>query len=94
MEGPLVRTWREARFAEPGYLLYLQGSTLMARRFDAARLGFRGEPRAVPERIGLHWINTGRAMVSTSTTGTLVYQEALPQPQARIVLRGRAGDQL
>src|SRR5207247_4727787 len=35
-EGPLVRTWREARYAEPGYLLFLQGSGLVPQRFDPA----------------------------------------------------------
>lgn len=49
-EGPLVRTWREAHYAEPRYLLYLEGTVLMARPFDPSRLRFRGEPRALPER--------------------------------------------
>src|ERR1700690_1656476 len=66
----------------------------MARRFDAARLRFTGEPRPFAEHIGMHWSNTGRAMFSTSPAGTLVYQEALPQPGARIVMRGRGGNQL
>jgi serine/threonine protein kinase/DNA-binding winged helix-turn-helix (wHTH) protein len=92
-EGPLVRTWREARYAEPGYLLFLQGSTLMARRFDPTRLRFTGEPSALPEQIGQDWGETGHAMFSTSATGTLVYQEAF-QPVAHVVLRNRVGDQL
>jgi Tol biopolymer transport system component len=93
-EGPLVRTWREAHYADPGYLLYLEGTTLMARPFDPARLRFTGEPRALPERIGKHWGTTGHAMFSTSATGTLVYQDALPQPVSRIVFTGRAGNLL
>ncbi len=93
-EGPLVRTWREALYADPGYLLYLEGKTLMARPFDPARLRFTGEPHALPERIGMHWGTTGRAMFSTSATGAMVYQEALAQPGSRIVLRGRAGNVL
>jgi predicted Ser/Thr protein kinase len=32
---PLVRTWREARYAEPGYLLFLEGSRLMCGRPSA-----------------------------------------------------------
>ena len=71
-EGPLVHTWREAHYADPGYLLYLDGTTLMARPFDPAGLRFTGEPRALPERIGMHWGTTGHAMFSTSATGTLV----------------------
>jgi eukaryotic-like serine/threonine-protein kinase len=93
-EGPLVRTWREAHFAEPGYLLYLEGTVLIARRFDPSGLRLSGEPRALPEQIGRHWGTTGRAMFSTSATGNLVFQEALLQPATRIVLRGRAGNVL
>jgi serine/threonine protein kinase len=93
MDGPLVRTWRQARYMDPGYLLFLQGSTLMARRFDPARLRFTGEPRAFAEHIGTDWINTGRALFSTSATGVLVYQEAVQQ-EDRIVLRGRNGSTL
>ena len=93
-EGPLVRTWREAHYADPGYLLYMEGAVLVARPFDPSRLRFTGEPRALPERIGRNWETTGRATFSTSATGALVYSEALPQPGTHIVLRGRNGDVL
>jgi Tol biopolymer transport system component len=93
MDGPLVRTWRQACYMDPGYLLFLQGSMLMARRFDPAKLRFTGEPRAFPEHIGTDWTNTGRALISTSATGALVYQEAVQQ-EDRIVLRGRNGNTL
>jgi Tol biopolymer transport system component/predicted Ser/Thr protein kinase len=94
MDGPLVRTWREAHYADPGYLLFLQGSTLMERRFDPSGLTFTGEPRPLPEQIGVRWDGAGLARFSTSATGTLVYQAALPRPRANIVLRDRAGNQL
>src|SRR5580700_1100417 len=90
-EGPLVRTWREAHYAEPGYLLYLEGTVLMARRFDPSGLRVTGEQRVLAEQIGRHWETTGHAMFSASATGVLVYQEALPQPGTRIILRGRNG---
>jgi len=90
-EGPLVRTWREAHYAEPGYLLYLEGTVLMARRFDPSGLRLTGEPRALPEQIGRHWGTTGHAMFSASTTGALVYQEVLTPPAARIIVQNRAG---
>jgi serine/threonine protein kinase len=93
-EGPLVRTWREAHFAEPGYLLYLDGTVLMARRFDASGLRFTGEPQALPEQIGRHWGTTGHAVFSASAIGALIYQEVLPQPASRIIVRGRAGNVL
>ena len=90
-EGPLVRTWREAHYADPGYLLYLEGAVLMARRFDPSGLRFTGEPRPLPEQIGRHWGTTGHAMFSASM-GALVYQEVLPPPATRIIVRGRAGN--
>ncbi len=93
-EGPLVRTWREAHYAAPGYLLYLEGSVLMARPFDPSSLRFTGEKRALPERVGRHWEATGHAMFSTSDTGVLVYQEAVPRPESHIVLHGQAGNVL
>jgi Tol biopolymer transport system component len=93
-DGPLVRTWREAHYTGPGYLLFLQGSTLVARRFDAARQRFTGEPRQLSEQVGVYWPTKGEALFSTSATGALVYQEFLPQPKASIVLRDRTGNQL
>jgi serine/threonine protein kinase len=93
-EGPLVRTWREAHYAPPGYLLYLEGTVLMARRFDLSGLRFRGEPRALPEQIGKHWGTTGHAMFSVASNDALIYQEFLPQPASRIIVRGRPGDVL
>jgi len=108
-EGPLVRTWREAHYAEPGYLLYLAGTVLMARRFDASGLRFTGEPQALPEQIGRHWGTTGHAVFSASASSAsafsasafsaspmraLVYQEILPPQATRIIVRGRAGNVL
>ena len=93
-DGPLVRTWREALYAEPGYLLWLQGSTLVAQRFDTARLQLLGEPQSLPEPVGMSWGNTGRAMFSASRGGVLAYQEALPEPGAQFVWRNRAGNQI
>jgi Tol biopolymer transport system component len=93
-EGPLVRTWREAQYAEPGYLLYLQGSRLVAQQFDTSRLRLTGKPFSLPELIGLHRLSTGQAMFSVSPGGVLAYQEAVPPPGSRLVWRDRTGKQL
>jgi hypothetical protein len=90
-EGPLVRTWREARYADPGYLLYLDGSTLMSRPFDAAELRFTGEPHAYPDQIERHWSTAGWAMFSTSSSGVAAYQESVPRQRSSLVVRDRAG---
>jgi len=94
-EGPLVRTWREARYTEPGYLLFfLQGSRLVAQPFVTARLRLTGEPLSLPELVETSWTHTGRARFSVSPGGVLAYQEAVPPPAARIVWRDRAGKEL
>jgi serine/threonine protein kinase len=94
MQEPLLRTWREAHYAEPGYLLFLQGTALVARPFDPDKLTFTGDPRPLPEHLGLQFNWTGQATFSSSSNGLLVYQEARPQLPARLVLVGRAGNQL
>jgi Tol biopolymer transport system component len=93
-EGPLVRTGREAQYAAPGYLLFLQGSRLVARQFDMARLRVKGEPLSLPEHVGLEWGYTGQAMFSVSQGGVLAYQEFVPPGGPRIVWRDRAGKEL
>lgn len=93
-EGPLVRTWREARYADPGYLLYFEGATLMRRPFDPAKLEFRGVASPVPERIGLHPESTGRAIFSVAGSRALVYQEAFSMAPATLTLRDRTGKSL
>ncbi|HLY17943.1 MAG TPA: protein kinase [Bryobacteraceae bacterium] len=93
-DGPLVRTWREAHYADSGYLLYLEGKVLMARPFNASGLRFTGEARALPEQIGRHWGTTGHAMFSVSSRDALIYQEVLPQGASRISVRSRSGNVL
>ena len=63
-EGPLVRTWREARFVEPGYLLFLQGSRLVAQRFDTARLQLTAEQLSLSGtcRVALGKYRTGHVL--------------------------------
>ncbi len=90
-DGPLVRTWREALFAEPGYLLFLRDSRLMAQRFDLAQLRLTGSPHSFPDLVGTALSLTGQAMYSVSAGGVLAYQESVPQPAARLAWRDRDG---
>jgi dipeptidyl aminopeptidase/acylaminoacyl peptidase len=55
----------------PGFLLYLNGSELMARPFDADRLEFTGEPISVADDIA---IQGGISAFYASNAGSLVYQ--------------------
>ncbi len=55
----------------PGYILFVQDSTLFARPFDEQRLEFSGEPVRVMD--GIPVIGFGRAPFSVSATGVLAY---------------------
>ena len=73
----LVRTDGSAVYSSPGYLLYIDGDTLLGQTFDAAHLELRGEPFTVAEHVGL---STGfNLAVSTSGTGMLAYAAAILQ---------------
>jgi eukaryotic-like serine/threonine-protein kinase len=56
-----------------GYLLFMQGQTLMARPFDPRRLEFTGESAPVAEHVAVS-SSTNRAMFSASENGGLLYQ--------------------
>jgi dipeptidyl aminopeptidase/acylaminoacyl peptidase len=55
----------------PGYILFVQDSTLFARAFDEQRLAFSGEPARVVD--GIPVIGFGRAPFSVSAAGVLAY---------------------
>lgn len=90
-ETPLVTTWREGRYALSGHLLYLQGGTLLARRFDPVTLTLSGDPYPLPDHINRHPESTGRAIYSVGGGNSLAYQEALSPPRPNIVTVNRAG---
>jgi Tol biopolymer transport system component len=54
-----------------GYLLWLRGTTLLAREFDPAALEFAGEPYAVAE--GISATTGGLVHASASNSGLLLY---------------------
>jgi len=61
-----------ARYAPPGYLLYVRDNTLFARPFDAGKRAFQGDP--VPISEGLPLDGFGISRFSVSDNGILVYQ--------------------
>jgi serine/threonine protein kinase/Tol biopolymer transport system component len=71
----VLKTDIQAKYAPPGYLLYLQGETLMAKAFDAQRLEVRGEPSVIADGI---WLARGakHASFSASQSGALAYVNA------------------
>jgi len=73
----------------PGYLLYLDGDTLLGQTFDGARLELRGEPFTVAVHVGR---STGfNIAVSASGTGMLAYAAAILK-RGRLTWFDRAGN--
>jgi hypothetical protein len=57
-----------ARYAEPGYILFPRGGTLLAQRFDADGLRLVGEPVRLLDTVGRN-IPTGYTALSVSGVG-------------------------
>jgi Tol biopolymer transport system component len=87
----LLHTESSAVYASPGYLLYVDGDTLLGQAFDAARLEVRGEPFTVAEHVGRSTgFNIG---ASTSATGMLAYAAAILH-RGRLTWFDRVGNAL
>ena len=95
VDGPdrhlLIRTDGNARYAAPGYLLFLDGDTLLAQSFDAARLELAGQPTPVAARLGRN--SRGDGAFSTSSAGTLAYAGSTLR-RGRLTWFDRNGNQL
>jgi Tol biopolymer transport system component/DNA-binding winged helix-turn-helix (wHTH) protein len=86
----LVHSNANAAYILPGYLLFLQNETLMAQRFDAARLQLTGEPVAVAS--GVEYLSSiARGLFSMSGSGTLVYQAGSGSTFSELVWMDREG---
>jgi hypothetical protein len=66
-------------YVKPGYLLWVDGDTLLAQTFDDARLELTGQSSTVALRVG--HTTTGYAAVSAQD-GTLAYSGLILQPGA------------
>ena len=73
----IVRFDSSAFYAPPGYLLFLDGDTLLGQRFDAGRLELSGQPFTVAGQVGHS--GTGQTAVSVSAGGTMAYASAVLQ---------------
>ncbi|MFN0170317.1 MAG: protein kinase domain-containing protein [Bryobacteraceae bacterium] len=67
-----------AVFAEPGYLLFLEGGMLMAQRFDPARRALEGE--AFPAAQPAGGSSSGECGCSVSRNGILAFTPAISPP--------------
>jgi hypothetical protein len=68
----LLTAGSNAKFALPGYLLFVRDTTLMAQQFDPASLQLSGEPQRLVEQVNVG-PGPGAASFSVSATGILVY---------------------
>jgi len=77
-------------YAPPGFLVFVQEGTLMARPWDAGSLRWTGEAIPIAERAG--WFHpTGSATFSTSGNGVLVFGSG--QRATRLVWVDRSGQE-
>jgi hypothetical protein len=87
----LVNLRTSAVYAPPGYLLFVDGSTLLGQRFNVERLELEGERLLVAEHVGLNTAYMGA--VSTSRTGTIAYADTIRQ-SGRLTWIDRKGNPL
>ena len=85
---PLLRVNTSAVYAPPGYLLFVDGDTLLGQAFDAQRLELKGQPFLVAEHVGRS--TAFLSAVSASRTGTIAYARPLRQ-NGRLVWIDRQG---
>jgi Tol biopolymer transport system component len=85
----------QAVYAAPGYLFYLNQSTLMARPFDAGALRFTGPAAPVAQNVASH--NSIYGYFSVSSAGVLAYMAGAVSPQdtpGQMAWFNRAGEKL
>jgi len=89
--SPLVESDSRAQYVEPGCLLYVRESTLVAQPFDAGSGELIGEPRPLADQVDAD--GSGQADFSASHDRTLVYRRTT-QVARRLVWRDRTGREL
>jgi serine/threonine protein kinase/Tol biopolymer transport system component len=85
----LIHVATSAVYVPPGYLLFVDGDTLLAQAFDSERLELRGQPLVVGEHVGRN--SSLMSAVSASRTGTIAYAGAIPQ-SGRLTWIDRSGN--
>ncbi len=85
---PLLDVASYAEYVPPGYLVYVEGSSLFAHPFDADTLRLHGEPSRIADGLET-WQGMGTPSFSLSSTGVLAYRNATGN--SRLVWRDRSG---
>ena len=91
----LLRDGSHAKYAE-GYLLYMRGSTLMARPFDVNRRELHGEAERLAEQLQMTSgsVTGAAAAFTVAETGVLAYQTGSSVVRSQLVWFDRAGKQI
>ncbi len=87
----LVESDSRAQYVEPGYLLYVRESTLVAQPFDAGTGKLAGDPRPLADKVDAS--SVGQADFSASRDGILIYR-SLTTEVRQLLWRDRAGREL
>jgi len=86
----LVNTSANAAYAEPGYLLYLRDSTLVAQPFDRRGYVLSGEPHTLNDDV-LYTPLVDRAVFSVSSGAVLVTQTGKGAALSQLMWFDRSG---
>ncbi len=90
-QAPADSSDGNARYAAPGYLLFLNDDTLVAQSFDPERLELSGQPIPIAARLGRS--SRGDGAFSASNAGTLAYSGGTLRP-GRLTWYDRSGNPL
>jgi len=82
-----------AKYAAPGYLLFVRGAALMAQPFDAGKLELTGDAFPVAEQVGTNNA-TRSAHFTVSESGALVYDNGGEGLRSQLAWYDRAGKQI
>jgi Tol biopolymer transport system component len=88
---PIVSAVSNVQWVDPDYLVFAQEGVLVAQRFDQASERIVGAPVSIAEPVD-RFLSTGRAMFTTSRTGTIAYHSYANV--ARLVWVDRTGKEV
>jgi Tol biopolymer transport system component len=83
----------DALYAPPGYVFYLDQSTLMARPFNARALRFTGPAVPAAQNVGFY-IGSSYGYFSVSAAGVLAYQAVPSGATSQLAWYSRTGQKL
>jgi Tol biopolymer transport system component len=85
----LLRALTSAVYAQPGYVLFVDGDRLLGQAFDADRLELKGQSFFIAEHVGRN--SSFMSAVSASLTETIAYARPIAQ-NGRLTWIDRAGN--